>query len=235
MDGLQITFGGGVPIYQALLTALMPAVVAAGAALLGVWLTNDTVAKHKKADDEARRLEREAVERTTAEREARDRALTGLEFVHHLERYALDSASCVDDARRVNWHDVVRVPSFATFSAWPAIIDWRLLGPKHAAWARNFEMKVELIKLGLAASWDDGDPMAYCDDLADQASMLGHDAWTTAEALRVYFELEPFRFEDRAWNFVDLLERTATDARRRQAEIVERLAAARSGGGANDV
>lgn len=224
MSGLQITIGAATGTNW--MALIVPGAIAGVSTLIGIGLTNWSLAKHRKADRDHEAAEQRRRERVGAETEARDRALTGLEYAHHLERYAFDSANTLDDARRVNWNDQVIMPNLATFNPWPAIIDWRLLGPKTAAWARHFEMKVEQTKGWLAASWEDGDPMSYCDDVAEQSALLGRDAWLEAETLRRQLGLEPFRFEDRAWDFVTYLAEQAEEARRRQRENAARLAAA---------
>ncbi|MFK0299270.1 hypothetical protein ACIQTU_08615 [Brevundimonas sp. NPDC090276] len=196
MDSVQISIGAAKAASR-WWDLIIPGLFALG----GVALTNWVVIRHRKADAAEKKADRDAATTERKAGEARDGALSATAFVAHLENYALGLAKTVEEANRHDWDDNTFAPQWPPFSEWPLEIDWRLIGPADAAWARDLSMRISLIQSHLSSVWEFHEPDDYLDEMGEAAALLGMDAWTKAVEVRQRYEREPLTFDKRVWNF----------------------------------
>lgn len=211
MSGLQITIGAaaGLPLWQSLVTALSPAVVAGLAALGGVALTNHAFGKHRRADERRLAREQDAADAVRADQEIRDRGLAALAMAEHLEDYVLACADVVSSFWNVEWVTPYdwESPSgdapgaVSVLPEWPELVDWKLLGLETAVRASNFRRRTQLVRGGLTAGSAHMTPDDQLCDEADEAAVLALDAWALAEETREKHGLAPFDTHG-TWDFI---------------------------------
>lgn len=215
MAGLEMIIGGsgGTNWPEVIVTALVPAAVGAGSALLGVWLA------HRSAQEQ-RLLE----VRQRAEVLQRDRELSALALADHLESYVLP---CMDAARSlwtVSWagpdapNEWSPDPDYPPeLPPWPELVNWRDLGAARAVEAGNFRRTVEL-RRRLAGEFTHHDTRHEAHVVwTDLAAELGLLAWSLASSLRQQYGLAPFAWPDDLDGEFEL-----KDYQRRRAEIKAR-------------
>jgi hypothetical protein len=221
MSGIEIAIGAvsGTNWLEVAVTALVPAAVGAGAAVLGVWLSNETAERQRQADKAER-----------VEEHQRDQKLAALALADHLETYAL---SCMDAARTiwtVSWANPYNTDDWSpnplypeALPPWPALVNWRDLGADRAVEAENFRRTVEL-RRSLASGWTEhDDPEDAHVVWSDLAAELGLLAWSLARSLREQYRLAPFAWPTDMDGEVELREH-----QRRRAEILARTEEARA-------
>ncbi|RYG20584.1 MAG: hypothetical protein EON96_00705 [Caulobacteraceae bacterium] len=221
MPGLEIAIGsaGGSNWPEIIVTALVPAAVGAGSALLGVWLSNRTASEQHSAAvaDRAAQLRRNA-------------ELSALALADHLESFML---TCMESARSlwsVSWsspystHDWSPDPVYPTaLPPWPELVNWRDLGAAQAVEAENFKRTVEL-RRSVAGDLTEHDLREDAHAVwTDLAAELGLSAWALAKSLRAQYQLAPFAWPAELDGEFELL-----DYKRRRAEIEARIAAQRA-------
>lgn len=138
MSGLQITLGavGGTNWPEVIVTALVPAAVGAGSALLGVWLTNVNAA-HKH--------EIELSQQSAIANKAR--TLAALHLARHLEGYAYDLAEVIDARWDMQWvepgkwvgHFFSQPVPIKPLGDWPDTLVWTDLYIHTVIEASNFK------------------------------------------------------------------------------------------------
>lgn len=206
MSALQITLGGGTN-WMAL---VIPGAIAGVSTLIGIALTNWSLARHRKADREHEVKERRRVEDAEAALRKRDRGLAGLSLATHLESYTLHCMAVVTSVRGATWIDPNHTdPNYPgpqwleAFGPWPELVDWKLVGLETAVAAEAFSRRAELARDGAA---DDHNTL---DDnyaaVAEVAATLGLDAWKMAAKVRFDLGLDPFVWVD-GWDGVATLE-----------------------------
>lgn len=205
MSMLQITLGaaGGTNWPEVFALGLAPLSVLASA-----LLTNRSLAKHKKADDEARRKERETAETLRLADEELRRGFAALGVAEHLETYVLRCNEVIASWGIVEWVSPMEHDSPAGHGPvylkplpdWPAGLEWQLLGVAAKVEASNFKRRTELIHLRLADMAPYSDNQDQLRDNADRAADLAISAWETAKAMRATHGLAPLLHPD-GWDF----------------------------------
>lgn len=222
MSALQITLGGGTN-WMAL---IVPGAIAGVSTLIGIGLTNWSLARHRKADREHETAERRRVEDFKAGLEARDRGLAGLALANHLESYALHCINVVDAFRATRWdtpnsHD----PRYGSpvwlqeLGEWPDLVDWKLLGLKTAVEAEQLRRSAELERSG--AFDEDASPIVNHGYVSDVAAVLGIRAWSMATTLRAELGLDDFVWPE-GWNGIGALEKHLAQRDQQQRDWQQR-------------
>jgi hypothetical protein len=204
MSGILVSMGdASMPLWQSMITALSPAVVAALAALGGVALTNDAIARHRREDERRQKAQREMDA-------SRDRGLAALMLADHFEDFVLVCIRVVDSFWGVEWttpyqwdENIGVEPQYLSdLPPWPALVDWRLLGFDSAVEATNFRRRVELIREALRDGSVHETPDDYHTGVADAAAALGLEAWDIALRTRIQNDLGQFKWPD-GWSGVE--------------------------------
>lgn len=194
MSALQISVGSvsGTNWPEVVVTALVPAAVGAGAALLGVWLSNRSVAEQRASA----LVERERLE-------ARDREFAALALADHFENFALSCRRVVVSFWNVVWESPYSWASYAAapeyledFPPWPVMVGWQHLGVARAVEAENFRRRVQLKREWMNGTIEQYDPEDSHAEIADLAAQLGLEAWRQAAAIRKENGLAPFEWPE---------------------------------------
>lgn len=229
MDGLQITLGDGPNWLQLLTPALAPALVGAGAALFGVWMTNRAAASHRREEASNRTWAKREQERRDSKLRRRDRRLAGLLLSTHLEDYVLSCAHVLSHNLSLKWTSPHEATGdygddprpFTILPTWPELIDWRALGPDIANNAQNLKRRTELTRITLTAGAAHLSRQDQNRDEADAAAIMANEAWTLATAVRERNDLPRPSLAD-TWDFMETVEQHLKD----RAKRLDREAAA---------
>lgn len=209
MGGLQITIGAATGTNW--MALIVPGAIAGVSTLIGIGLTNWSLAKHRKADREHEAAERRRVEDLKAGAEVRDRGLAGLALANHLESYALHCITVVDAYRATRWETPNSFdPRYGSpvalqeLGGWPDLVDWKLLGLKTAVDAEQLRRRAELERGG--AVEEDAYPVTNHAYVSDVAAVLGIRAWSMATTLRTELGLDDFVWPE-GWDGISALEK----------------------------
>lgn len=224
MYPLQITIGAG----SGLVSAVLPPIVAALAALGGVWLSNAAAEKRARREAAAQRQERLLATEAEQAVARRDRGLAALALAEHLEDFMLACAESVAATRSTTWDDPYTVSEHSHSSPgylpelgdWPDLVDWKLLGLVSASEAAAFRRKARLESQRLKGFEENASLEDTYDEAAALSAEIGAEAWALAEKARRDNQIAPFVWLS-GWSAIEnLREHQAKVAERRAAEAV---------------
>jgi len=194
--------GAATPLWQSLVTALSPAVVAALAALGGVALTNRTIISHRREDNRQRAIDRQYSTELQDAEYRRDRGLAALALSEHLEDFVMSCMRVVISFSNVVWSSPytpderigIEPEYLKPMPEWPSLVDWRRLDLATAVSASNFKRRVQLHRESLSDAAILECPEEHHADEADYAAELGLEAWALAAKVRRENHLETFEW-----------------------------------------
>lgn len=199
---IAVTFGSNSQFVEAVMMAVMPSLVAAAAALFGVWLSN-------------RNAERQQDRAEATRREARDldRGLSALALAEHLEDFTLHCVDVVISNSSVVWETPYEAEEYSEsplwlkpLPDWPTGLDWRQIGFDLAVKASNFRRRVQFAMESIRAQDEHLDHQDLHEVSAEYAAKLGKEAWSIAVETRAAAGLAAFEWPD-GWNGLEIIER----------------------------
>lgn len=203
MEAAQVVdWNAAIQAVIGLFRSLLPPLLTAAAALVGVWLTQKSAAKHR-FEDRQHDLAVRKEDRADRDKEALQKEIfETFKVVTHLERYAIRCATNLSEYSSDPGSQRIAFPPWPRWQD----IDWQAVGVNVTVKARDFERRRLLQKevlngsIAVAAAHEtDADNFTVTATTA-----VGIEAWELAAEFREASSLPAFDFSG-TWNYPETL------------------------------
>lgn len=164
-----------------------------------------------KAHIDRQRTQKEDLRRAEAFRQKA--AFSALYLAVAFEAYALACADVVGENSSNTSEVTGKLTNAPKLPAYPAEVDWGVLGLDEANLGMSFRTRVGLVNAVLDSGWE-YDPYQVIEETTRHAGDLGLAAWHEATRLRQQHHLPPIDTSRLPWDYTELLQRHQEETRR---------------------